>query len=426
MGTYDSSLYVLSQSTGEVLYRMDCEGSIYATPMISTIYYARSKNAGEGIEREAEMPTREASSLVFVATTRGRLSVLSYDPVHMDKSLIVSSTPSSSSLLSCEANNMSNMVLSVVWNYSSCAPIFATPLITSTTVVTETSNYIDAGHRDTRWRRDVIIIGVVDGTIRCLAVISPMVTGAYHGLPGTSCSGEELWKVSFASKPIFSSPCCIHANRIMNTYYQTARNSDHNGAYYDIYEASKGYTSMSNFHATEIFVTEIPNECPDPIQYLPPDDMTMGIVVFGAHDGILRAVSLKGQLLWETDLGSVIFSSPCTVHNSIIVAATTAGTICAVDCRNIISRAVQTDCDSSKQTSQKIENCMTDPIEASFKQSSKDMGKLIPQCGKILASTRLSGEVYSSPVVHDGCVFLGCRDDKVHRIALSTHPHTSL
>ena len=406
------------------MHRMDCEGSIYATPIISTIHYARSKNVGEEIEREGKDPTNEISSLVFVATTQGRLSVLSYDPVHMDTSLIETFAPSSSSLLPCKANNMSSMVLSVVWSYSSSAPIFATPLITSTTVLTVTSSNNDVGYRDARWRRDVIVIGVVDGTIRCLAVTSPMLTGADHGLPGRSCSGEELWKVSFASKPIFSSPCCVHANTIMNTYYQTARNSDRNGAFYYIHGASEGYTSISNFHATEFFVTEIPNKCPDPIQFFPPDDMT--IVVFGAHDGFLRAVSLKGQLLWETDLGSVIFSSPCTVHNSIVVAATTAGTIYAVDCRNDISCAVQIDGDVSQQTSPKIKNCMTDPIEASFEQSSRDMGKLIPQRGKILASTRLSGEVYSSPVVYDECVFLGCRDDKVHRITISIHHHTSL
>lgn len=432
MGTYDSSLYVLYQSTGKVLYSIGCEGSIYATPIISTIYYARSKSVGEGNEREEKDSTSFVSSLIFVATTQGRLSVLSNDPLNKDTALIVSSTPSSSSLLSPKTNDMSNTFLSVVWKYTSSAPIFATPLITSTTVVTltvtVTSNDIAGGYSDARWRRDLIIIGAVDGTIRCLAVTSPMVFGAHlnqlHGLPGTSCSGEELWKVSFASKPIFSSPCCVHAKTIMNRYYQTARNSDHNGAFYDIYEASKGYTSISIFHATETFVTEIPNNCPDPIQFLPPDDMT--IVVFGAHDGFLRAVSLKGQLLWETDLGSVIFSSPCAVYNSIVVGATTAGTIYAVDCRNNNSCAVQNDSDTSKQTFQKIENCMTDPSEASLKQSPKEMGKLIPQRGKILASTRLSGEVYSSPVMYDGCVFLGCRDDKVHRITMSIHPHTSL
>lgn len=182
---------------------------------------------------------------------------------------------------------------------------------------------------------------------------------------------------------------------------------------------SIGFTSRSKIPTTVIPFLENQMQSPEPSQFLTPQDC---VVVFGAHDGVLRAVSPGGLLLWETDLGSVIFSSPCTIYNRIVIGATTAGTVYAVDCREGSVLAVQ---QYGGVSNTENSNSTADPSTVSLTQSSEQKGRIIPQCGKILTSTRLSGEVYSSPVVRGGCIFLGCRDDKVHRIALSIHPHTS-
>lgn len=426
MGTYDSSLYVLSQSTGEVLDKIDCGGSIYATPVISTISCA-------GMSKEGEGNGGTAHSLVYVATTQGRLAVLSYIGVHEDTSRLVTSTASSSSSPSVTGSNLKDSVMTVVWSYHSSAPIFATPLVMNSAIAAVSSNNADVdmgvdigvsvGYNG--WRRDLVIVGVVDGTIRCLAVTSTIVLGGFmyrlHGLPGISCTGEELWKVSFASKPIFSSPCCVQVNNTVSEYYQTARDSHHTEAMHDIYGRSKGFTARSKIPTSVIPFIENQKQCPEPSQFLTPLDC---VVLFGAHDGVLRAVSPGGLLLWETDLGSVIFSSPCTIYNQIFIGATTAGTVYAVDCRGGSNIAVHVQHDGSVSNIE-IKNIKADPSAVSLTGSSEQKGRVIPQCGKILTSTRLSGEVYSSPVVWGGCIFLGCRDDKVHRISLSIHPHTS-
>ena len=43
--------------------------------------------------------------------------------------------------------------------------------------------------------------------------------------------------------------------------------------------------------------------------------------------------------------------------------------------------------------------------------------------GAVLGSVRLPGEVFSSPVVQEGRVVVGCRDDKVYAVDIvSGHP----
>jgi PQQ-like domain len=419
---------VLSQSTGEVLDKIDCGGSIYATPVISTISCAGMSREGEGNGGRVQS-SECVSSLVYVATTQGRLAVLSYIGVHEEIPHSVTSTTSSSSSTSGTSSISDDSVMSVVWSYHASAPIFATPLVTSTAIVALSSNNVGvgvgAGVGYYGWRRDLVIIGVVDGTIRCLAVTSTILLGGrmdrLHGLPGISCSAEELWKVSFASKPIFSSPCCVQVNNTVSEYYQTARDSHHTLAMHAVYGRSKGFTSRPKIPTTLIPILENQKQCPEPAQFLTPQDC---VVVFGAHDGVLRAVSPGGLLLWETDLGSVIFSSPCTIYNRIVIGATTAGTVYAVDCREGSTLAVQNDHDGGVSNTENS-NGKADPSAVSLTGSSEQRGRIITLCGKILTSTRLSGEVYSSPVLWGGCIFLGCRDDKVHRITLSIHPHTS-
>ena len=40
--------------------------------------------------------------------------------------------------------------------------------------------------------------------------------------------------------------------------------------------------------------------------------------------------------------------------------------------------------------------------------------------GSVLGSVRLPGEVFSSPVVREGCIVVGCRDDKVYTVDIKS------
>ena len=43
---------------------------------------------------------------------------------------------------------------------------------------------------------------------------------------------------------------------------------------------------------------------------------------------------------------------------------------------------------------------------------------LSPECGRVLTSRPLSGQIFSSPVFIDGRVIVGCRDDGLHSLLL--------
>jgi acyl-CoA synthetase len=96
------------------------------------------------------------------------------------------------------------------------------------------------------------------------------------------------------------------------------------------------------------------------------------VFVVGSHDGHLRCFSsASGNLIWSTNLGSVVFASPF-VYDEYIIATVTGGTIYLVGIQD----------------------------------------------GAILDSKTLPAEIYSSPVAYNGSVFVGCRDDHLHAFSL--------
>ena len=97
--------------------------------------------------------------------------------------------------------------------------------------------------------------------------------------------------------------------------------------------------------------------------------------IFGSHDNWLRSVDVtSGRLQWETDCGSVVFSSPAAfLSDQLVVAATTGGDVLVLDTER----------------------------------------------GEVKARLRLPGEIYSSPTVDAGSgIYVGCRDDCLYKLQL--------
>jgi len=90
-------------------------------------------------------------------------------------------------------------------------------------------------------------------------------------------------------------------------------------------------------------------------------------MIVGSHDGFVRRISLCGDILWKVDVGGAVFSSPfCCLQWSIVT--TTAGDIVVLDNSN----------------------------------------------GTVKTRRKMAAEIYSSAVLNNGCVFVGCRDDFIH------------
>ena len=138
------------------------------------------------------------------------------------------------------------------------------------------------------------------GTISCILV-----------KPKTLCI---LWQVNIGS-PIYSTP--LLSKKCKNVI---------------IFAIDGSIRSIDEKSGKEIWVNNIANRpifsggCNISL-------MNESFIVFGCHDGFMRCVTLEtGDEKWKLDLGSAILGTPQYVCGSnMIVATTSAGTICSID-----------------------------------------------------------------------------------------------
>lgn len=109
----------------------------------------------------------------------------------------------------------------------------------------------------------------------------------------------------------------------------------------------------------------------------------------GCHDGILRVIDLiSGKLLCQYDVQSVIFATPAllTVSRDLhyLIVATTAGEMVML----------------------RLDGCF---LGASSEKEEKEGVVLSASC-----RLRLNGEIFSSPVLWENRIYLGCRDDHLY------------
>ena len=431
----------------------------------------------EGVKRKQEEKQGElnegislVSTIAYICTTQGKLLAISLP-------LCTSDTCEQKTENEATSLSVRDVAVQVLWTYSVEAPIFSTPLVSSTvttaaerTVRTaqtaqkeevakknEQGNSVSTATLDvcesigavpsddsrlesqfSLLRTDTVIIGVVDSTVRCLSVrfhipIEDISIRALVDLrdiareksdkKGVARSiiqeegrgdGEELWRVSFASKPVFSSICSLYDHPVKKHFFFILSASP--STMLSIPSSTDKVCHQDLFISMPLFLaSNDAKECSAERQ----------VIIFGSHDGHIRGITSCGVLLWETDLGSVLFSSPCVVvGTSLVVAATTAGNIYLVDCGSNNSSSFGVDSDSSSKRRRYSDmRTIESNGDANLRLDESDIDRYRPPVknqplGSIVAHTRLSGEIYSSPVMCGNMLYIGCRDDKVHAIEI--------
>lgn len=106
-------------------------------------------------------------------------------------------------------------------------------------------------------------------------------------------------------------------------------------------------------------------------------------VMSGSHDGCVYCWNDHLDLEWKTELGSEIYSTPCHCTIQTLTLSNTYRISCVCVCSTAGSVY------------------MLDAV-----------------CGHILGSFELPGNIFSSPVVVDSCILVGCRDDHVYCIEI--------
>ena len=430
-----------------MIQQVQCGGSIYAVPVIAsvTVNVGLDLSPGFGSESvseagsvsgsgsrsavrsglepgsrvsESEVSSRSVSTLgqgsgvvslvatvAYVCTTQGKLLALSR-PI---KKKIQNKNKMNCTDSTCNAGSS----LQVYWSYHADAPIFSTPVVTSKITTKkykkiETLNMKNVKLNEMKIvnnnvelidnklieiiRNDIVVFGVVDGSIRCLSINYSIILNEsdfdntqkkenstqfndenidaesirdnYSWVGKDTEKGVELWRFSYASHPIFTS-ICIHRDQPIKTFYSFYFDSivdfhDSNNATcdsefnrvhsHDIIEDVK-FTdkitddeNIENGHHIEITKNNKNNEniennkSKENIRNDNDDNDGSDVIMFGSHDGYLRGINLCGEILFETDLGSVLFSSPCVVvvcGVPLVVAATSAGSVYLLNCAEI-------------------------------------------------------------------------------------------
>lgn len=186
-----------------------------------------------------------------------------------------------------------------------------------------------------------------------------------------------LWSQQ-CSKPVFASPLVTPTGIVCACVNGFVYCFDYKGN-----ELWQFPTHASVFCSPTYIGTECNSSCSD-------------YIVFGSHDKCVYCLSLNGELQWSFSTDGQVYSSP-------FVAELNANHL--TDCH--------TTCHASQSTKR-------DAQMAVFVLS--NVGTLYVldlHSGGCLASCSLPGEVFSSPVVIDKRVLIGCRNDYLYSLEIS-------
>eukprot|EP00794_Sanderia_malayensis_P007321 gene7321-8139_t len=181
-------------------------------------------------------------------------------------------------------------------------------------------------------------------------------------------NGEIIWKFS-TNKPIFSSPC-ITNNSIL------------------CFGCVDEYIYGLNMNGTLLW--KVKTEKPIFSSPLFVDSLLPNmesVVVIGCHDCFVYCVSCNGFLIWSLKIDSPVYSTPSLVK------------VMTRDNSALEPRDIQKYC---------VVVCSTQG----------NIYIIDLNTGKILTRDRLSGEIFSSPVVSGNRIFVGCRDDYLYCLQL--------
>eukprot|EP01041_Mallomonas_annulata_P006985 gene6985-14199_t len=211
---------------------------------------------------------------------------------------------------------------------------------------------------------------ILHGTKTCIYAVCTDMQGTVHAF--NTDTFDPLWNFHTGS-PIFTTPILVYDRLIFGAVDGILRClSATTGAL--IWTSSCESTPTRPIFSSPCLFTK--NVSKD-ILCTTMNMTVKNMVLYGSHDGYVRCCNVEdGSLIWKRNVDSVVFSSPCVLllsHHDIIIVATTAGYIFVLDGN---------------------------------------------ANGAVLAKTRLSGEIYSSPVPYlfsnsTNSFYIGCRDDIV-------------
>uniref|UniRef100_UPI00398F2FC6 beta-alanine-activating enzyme isoform X2 n=1 Tax=Pristiophorus japonicus TaxID=55135 RepID=UPI00398F2FC6 len=210
-----------------------------------------------------------------------------------------------------------------------------------------------------------------------------------------------VWKLHCGGGAVFSTPCLNKSPRLL-------------------YVATLGESLVAVNPDTGSVVWK--RSCGKPLFSSP--QCTSQSVYIGCVDGSLQCFSHNGDQFWQFSTGGPIFSSPCIYSFSATNQKIICGSYdCFVYCLNEDGDLVW-----KFETSNQVyavpfvfTNCdLNDRTLVAVISTDGNLWILVATTGELVTSYSLPGEVFSSPVVWKETLIVGCRNNYVYCLEMST------
>jgi acyl-CoA synthetase len=159
------------------------------------------------------------------------------------------------------------------------------------------------------------------------------------------------------------------------------------------------------------------------------------VIVLGGVNQVISAVSADGAILWQHHTSAPVFSSPALVHghdqaSDAVVCGTHDGHVCCLELDGTLKWQVRIG-DKAIFSSPFVGTCWLTGEGGIDSAGHLNNAPLIATCdttgavhllnGEGVTLTRVTclGEVFSSPVLVDESLFVGCRDDHLYCFQLA-------
>ncbi|XP_067843232.1 beta-alanine-activating enzyme isoform X2 [Heptranchias perlo] len=244
-------------------------------------------------------------------------------------------------------------------------------------------------------------------SVKCSPIVDPDLGLVFVGshdqhVYALDILGKEcVWKLHCGGGAVFSTPCLNKSPRLL-------------------YVATLGESLLAVNPDTGSVIWK--HSCGKPLFSSPL--CTSQSVYIGCVDGSLQCFNHNGDQLWQFSTGGPIFSSPCICSFSATNQKIICGSYdCFVYCLN-----EDGDLAWKFETSQQVyavpfvfTNCdLHDETLVAVISTDGNLWILVAATGELVTSYSLPGEVFSSPVIWKKTLIVGCRNNYVYCLEMST------
>ena len=227
-------------------------------------------------------------------------------------------------------------------------------------------------------------------------------------LCGSLCSisiqtGQKVWEINFSGKPLFSSPCLCKNFILVGCVDGFLYAVDFNGIQLWSYE------TKAPIFSSPVAIYEYEE-----------------LLFIGGNDQILYCLNEHGFLLWKYKTNCPIFSSISVLHasslqnsslqleiNVVVVVISTNGEVCALKCKYFPSQS-DLYMKSTSDIRKNNKSIAHEKVSLNDNEivSVGDVSSVIEV--SCIGLYKFSGEIFSSPVVCNMKMVVGCRDNNIY------------